>query len=204
MKKRLLFFLALFFCASFLMLNAQTPEFYGMTSTGGGDNIGNIFKTDINGDNAQLVFDFPKENSGRNPVYSELTAASDGKLYGMTANGGTNSRGVLFAYDPGSNTYTKKLDFNGTNGANPNGSLMEASNGKLYGMTVNGGANNRGVLFEYDTGNNAYTKKLGFNGNNGVNPLGSIMEASNGKLYGMTLFLRIIPLILQTHYHTKL
>ncbi len=46
--------------------------------------------------------------------------------------------------------FTKKIDFDGlNNGSNPYGSLIEADNGKLYGMTKFGGTGN-GVLFEYD------------------------------------------------------
>ena len=61
--------------------------------------------------------------------------ASDGKLYGMTTNGGSSGYGVIFSFDPSSSTYTKLKDFDNTNGANPYGSLMQASDGKLYGMT---------------------------------------------------------------------
>jgi uncharacterized repeat protein (TIGR03803 family) len=49
--------------------------------------------------------------------------------------GGSNGRGVIFSFDPSSSTYTKLKAFDGTNGANPVGSLMQARNGKLYGMT---------------------------------------------------------------------
>jgi len=34
-------------------------------------------------------------------------------------------------------------------GAGPQGSLIQADKWKLYGMTVGGGINNLGVLFEY-------------------------------------------------------
>jgi len=52
--------------------------------------------------------------------YSNLMQASDGKLYGMTALGGSNGVGVIFSFDPSSSTYTKLQDFNGINGAKPN------------------------------------------------------------------------------------
>ena len=45
--------------------------------------------------------------------------ANDGKLYGMTASGGSSGFGVIFSFDPSSSTYTKLKDFDGTNGANP-------------------------------------------------------------------------------------
>ena len=36
------------------------------------------------------------------------------------------------------------------NGSSPYGSLLEADDGKLYGMTSRGGSNNLGVLFFFD------------------------------------------------------
>jgi len=78
----------------------------------------------------------------------------------MTQTGGANSAGVLFEYDAATNTYTKKLDFSSlTNGGTyPISSLMQSSNGKIYGLTNAGGVNFIGVLFEYDPATNIYSK----------------------------------------------
>ncbi len=84
---------------------------------------------------------------------------------------------------------TKKIDFdNAGNGGNPNGSLVQASNGKLYGMTYLGGTNNYGVLFRVQPhGWNIYQKnRFRQYGGNGRYPRGSLVQAGNGKLYGMT------------------
>ncbi|MHB8401627.1 MAG: choice-of-anchor tandem repeat GloVer-containing protein, partial [Bacteroidia bacterium] len=123
---------------------------------------------------------------GQQPL-GTLCAASDGKLYGLTYQDGANNLGVLFQYNPTTNIYTKNLDFAGaTNGSYPQGSLMQASDGMLYGMTSAGGANSLGVLFQYNPSTNVYTKKLDFAGaTNGSNPIGSLMQASDGMLYGM-------------------
>ena len=112
--------------------------------------------------------------------------ASDGKLYGMTYSGGSSGAGVIFSFDPSSSTYTKLKDFDGTNGGNPYGSLMQASDGKLYGMTAQGGSSGAGVIFSFDPSSSTYTKLKDFDGTNGANPFGSLMQASDGKLYGMT------------------
>ena len=76
--------------------------------------------------------------------------ARDGKLYGMTVRWGESSFGVIFSFDPSSSTYTKLKDFDYTNGANPYGSLIQANDGKLYGMTYGGGSNGYGVIFSFD------------------------------------------------------
>jgi uncharacterized repeat protein (TIGR03803 family) len=177
-----------FISFGFANVNAQPPEFYGMSSSGGEYSAGTIFKTDSNGNNLNSVYTFFSYD-GVNPL-SSLCKASNGKLYGVTYFGGADGYGVLFEWDPATSNYTKKLDFNGTEkGSRPWGSLLQAENGKLYGMTNWGGVNDLGVLFEWDPTNNAFTKKLDFNGGeNGSNPQGSLMEAGNGKFYGMTAF----------------
>jgi uncharacterized repeat protein (TIGR03803 family) len=48
-----------------------------------------------------------------------LMQASDGKLYGMTSEGGSTNQGVIFSFDPSSSTFTKLQDYTGANGANP-------------------------------------------------------------------------------------
>ncbi len=164
---------------------AQTHQLWGMTSVGGQDGAGVIFKTDGSGNNETVEHNFVIQNEGVNP--DAFVQAFDGKFYGMTTAGGANGMGVLFQYDPSTNIYTKQLDFDGTaNGSQPNGSLMQATDGKLYGMTYQGGANSMGVLFQYDPSTNIYTKKFDFDGTNGSKPLGSLIQASDGKLYGMT------------------
>ena len=119
--------------------------------------------------------------------YGSLIQASDGKLYGMTEFGGSGNVGVIFSFDPSSSTYTKLKDFDTTNGANPQGSLIQASDGKLYGMTYQGGSNGSGVIFSFDPSATTFTNLKDFDNTNGGYPQGSLMQASDGKLYGMTL-----------------
>ena len=119
-----------------------------------------------------------------------LIEATNGKLYGLTSEGGLNGsrEGVLFEYDYITDNFSKKVEFDRTTmGAEPEGMLVETSNGKLYGMTKEGGANDFGVLFEYDITLNNFSKKIDFDDEgHGKYPYGSLIQASNGKLYGMT------------------
>ena len=84
-----------------------------------------------------------------------LTKASNGKLYGTTVSGGLVQQnmpygcGILYEYDPETNEFTKLHDFLFENGwimavgANPQGPMIEGSNGKLYGVARNG-------IYEFD------------------------------------------------------
>ena len=158
-------------------------QLWGTTAQGGSDDLGVVFRADGEGNNVQPVHSFTRTNLGATPMYNQLTEYN-GKFYSMTSAGGSNDLGVIFEWDPVSNIYTKKYDFEIANGINPHGSLV-VLNGKLYGMTVLGGANGRGVIFEWDPVSNIYTKKYDFDGTTGSNPYGSLL-LNGGKFYGMT------------------
>ena len=117
-----------------------------------------------------------------------LIQAKNGKLYGVATKGGIYNQGVIFEFEPGSKTYKKVYDFDTINGSSPEGAMLEASDGMLYGLTNRGGDKDYGVLFQYDLQTGTYTKKVDFTGPpaNGGNPLGSLIQAKNGKLYGLT------------------
>jgi uncharacterized repeat protein (TIGR03803 family) len=158
--------------------------YYGMTSSGGANNKGVIFEWNPATNVFIKKIDFDGIEKGSTPKGS-LTL-SNGKVYGITSNGGLNSNGVIFEWDPATNMFAKKIDFDGTlKGSNPNGSLTFIG-GKFYGMTSNGGTANRGVLFNWDPTTNIYTKILNFNGTSyGSYPNGSL-TLSGGRLYGLT------------------
>jgi len=123
--------------------------------------------------------------------FSNLIDAQE--FWGMTTNGGTNDTGIIFEWgvaNPG--FFNTQYNFGITSadvnnpGSSPDGSLIIASNGNLYGMTSRGGANNWGVIFEYNPATFTYTKKADFAGTNGKVPRGRLMQASNGIMYGMS------------------
>jgi uncharacterized repeat protein (TIGR03803 family) len=176
----------IFICTSVIQIKAQCSEFYWMNSDANGYPSATILKCKGDGTNPSEVLN-PVKFEGSFPN-AGFCIAGNGKFYGMTPYGGKYSKGVLFEWDPVTNIYNKKLDFNGEeNGSTPFGSLFQADNGKLYGMTYEGGADNYGVLFEWDPETDNYTKKHSFNGAvSGCNPSGSLIQAGNGKLYGMT------------------
>lgn len=156
-------------------------KFWGMTANGGIDDKGAIFKLDLDGANFTKIHDFDGVN-GWAP-FGSLTE-SNGKLWGMTWIGGLNTTGVIFNLNIDGTGYTKIHDFDtGNNGAMPSGNLTE-SNGKLWGMTANGGGN--GTIFNLDLDGTNFIKVNNLNFSvDGSFPKGSLIE-SNGKLWGLT------------------
>ncbi len=177
--------LLLIISLSAFAVNAQgVYKMWGMTQAGGADNRGTIFSTDSAGNNFQLRHQFTIINQGLVPEQTE-PIEYNGKFYGMTYAGGRYNMGVIFEWDPITNIYTKKFDFDSIKGKFPYGSLTLIG-GKFYGMTNMGGSNNLGVIFEWDPITNIFTKEFEFDIiSNGYYPQGSLTLAG-GKLYGMT------------------
>lgn len=169
------------------VIEANNGKLYGMNSHGGLYGHGVLFEYDTSTLMLTPMIDLDSTNSGLHP-YGGLTLASNGLLYGMVYQGGDSNFGVLFDYDPSTNTLTKRVDFAGvSNGSYPYGNLIEASNGRLYGVNYEGGINNDGTLFEFNLTTNLLTKLADFNSSTiGANPKGSLIQSSNGKLYGYT------------------
>jgi len=167
------------------LIQGSDGKLYGMTQAGGANAEGVIFSFDPAIANYTKLYVF-NSATGSSPSYGGLLQANDGKLYGMTQMGGANGLGVLFSFNLSNGDYTDLYDFNAANGSSPNGSVIQATDGKLYGMTSAGGSNNLGVIFSYDITLNSYSNLVNFNGTNGASPRRSLFQASNGKLYGTT------------------
>lgn len=156
--------------------------FYGTTVYGGVNGYGIIFKIKPDGTNFSKIFDFDGTASGKHPRGSLLF---DGTyMYGMTQNGGSSDKGVVFKIKTDGTNFVKLLDFNGANGYNAFGSLI--SDGVyLYGLTIYGG-NGYGVAFKIKPDGTGYTKLLDFaDTSNGAYPNGDFIFDGN-YLYATT------------------
>ena len=98
--------------------------------------------------------------------------------------GGPSGFGTVYKIDA-AGALTTLHGFNFSDGVDPDGALIQASDGALYGTTSSGGAANRGTVFKVDAAG-VLTTLHSFNGSDGANPRGAAIQAIDGSFYGTT------------------
>ena len=155
---------------------------YGTTRQGGLYNDGVIYGYDIDDDEYSILFNF-YDTLGAYPMEGVMMA-NNGKLYGTTHLGGEDfDSGVLFEFDIEQAVYKVIVNFSDSLGRESYCLPVDVGNGKLYGLTYEGGINHYGVIFEYDYINDIYSIKHHFDESLGW-PVGSLNELEDGVLYG--------------------
>ena len=163
---------------------------YGTTNGGGeGSDGGNgvIFRLNpSSGSSFQSLYNFTGGSDGFSPQAS-LLLASDGNFYGTTL-GGANGYGTIFQFNPTTSVLTPLYAFttgNSSVGAGVSYPLIEGPNSTLYGVASRGGdSNNDGFLFSITTAG-AFNVLYSFTGgNDGSQPIASLMLGKDGNLYG--------------------
>lgn len=157
---------------------------------------GTIFKVNTSG-GFTLLHTF-QGTDGAWPT-AEVIQAKDGYFYGTASgggvsscvNGGVTGCGTVFRVDASGN-FTVLHAFNGTEGAFPNGRLIQAADGYFYGTTSAGGnavcnvgGIDCGTVFKMDTLGNI-TVLHAFSKSDGGHPLAGLVQATDGFFYGTT------------------
>jgi uncharacterized repeat protein (TIGR03803 family) len=140
--------------------------------------------------NTLLSFD---GSDGEFPAY--LVQGLDGNIYGTTSGGGAHSNGTIFKITPAgtlTTLYSFCIQTNCPDGRSPY-ALVLATNGNFYGTTTYGGGIDGcytedlscGTVFKI-TPSGTLTTLHRFDGNDGGNPSGGLVQAANGTFYGTT------------------
>jgi len=153
---------------------------------------------------AVTLYAFKGGNDGSKPDRSGVVVGAGGVLYGTTATGGLSNLGTVFALAPpavkgGSWVETLIHIFQGSDGANPQGGLVMAKNGVLYGTTSAGGISSslnpagNGTVFSLTPpasagGSWTFNQLYAFQGGtDGISPFSGLTLGPSGVLYGTTL-----------------
>ncbi len=178
------------------LVQTNNGNLYGLTPTGGTGDWGVAFEITPKGKES-TVNTFGSD--GLIP-HSGLIQAVNGLLYGTTEIGGVGGDGTIFSMTP-SGTVTTLYNFcsqaNCTDGENPNGGPIQATDGNLYGSAGAGGddmtdcGTGCGTLYKV-TAAGAFTRLYSFcsqsNCADGSGPSGNLLQATDGIFYGTTGF----------------
>jgi uncharacterized repeat protein (TIGR03803 family) len=170
---------------------------YGTAYYGGANNDGIVYelKPNSSGGWAEKVLHSFNGTDGRTPLSGVIFDAS-GNLYDTTNQGSLPARGTVFELKPiGGGAWSEHVlhnfSANGTDGTGPYGSLIFDSAGNLYGTTVSGGVNGKGILFELTPGTSgAWTESILHNfpdsSTDGNTLFAGLISDTAGNLYGVS------------------
>jgi uncharacterized repeat protein (TIGR03803 family) len=145
---------------------------------------GAFSQTDTSG-NIFGLYHFGASPNGFRP--NPLMKASNGKLYGTNFIGGAVGNGIIYSMNADGSGYLKLHEFTDAEGYEPNGKLMEASDGRLYGVCRWGGPANAGAVYRIDKSGSNFQVVYSFPlVNEAYNPEGTLLEDNTGALYGTT------------------
>jgi hypothetical protein len=176
---------------------------YGVTSDYG--NSGYVYQVLLNTSTGTgtlgWILQLPSQSS------APLLLGSDGNFYGTYSNGtfSTTSKGAvvpspngyggIFQITPAGaigwyynlNPFSTNNNLNG-DGSNPQGAVMQAADGYLYGTASGGGTNVTagGVIFKIAINGTGYSVVYNFKSTDGTAPHGGLLQGSDGYLYGLT------------------
>jgi len=185
------------------LVQGSDGNFYGVTSRGGNNNNGTIFKmtpagafTVLHTFSSGLGPSFVENNpltfanaDGANPQ-APLIQGKDGNLYGTAADEGAFAYyGTIFKINP-SGVFSTLYAFNfgiNSDGGYPNATPIQGRDGNFYGTASIGGDNGQGTVYKLSpTG--VVTTLHSFLGLDGSGPAAAPVEGSDGNFYGTTQF----------------
>src|SRR6202040_4182824 len=186
------------------VIQASDGNLYGTTTAGGTINFGTVYELSKDSNGNFIIFtilrSFSSSTTDGQIPYSGLIQATDGNLYGTSYGGGSANAGAAYELSKDSDgnftIFTLLHSFTGgaTDGSRPQyASLLEASDGNLYGTTDQGGSNaSQGVAYELskDASGKFIVFRLlhsfGAFVGDGSNVQAGLTDASDGNLYGTT------------------
>lgn len=182
------------------LVQGTDGNLYGTTSVGGTHNGGTVFKMTQDG-TLTTLYNFCSQTNckdGANSVLAQpaLVQGTDGNLYGTTFGGGVTDLctgcGTVFRITPGgklTTLYSFCSEANCADGIRPTAGLVLASNGNFYGVTNQGTTTGYGTVFKITPAGQLttlYTFCSQTDCADGGNPMGALVQGTDGNLYGTT------------------
>ena len=174
------------------VLQDAKGNLYSVAPLGGPVTVGSVFMLSPpvgKGDwTPTVLYEFQNQNDGALPVPG-LALDSAGNLFG--ASDGSDSVGPnIFELTPNANgPWTESVVANFDLGYYPSAGPVLDSEGNMFGTTSGGGKSGNGMVFRISPDNGGWSEKSLYSftgGNDGAEPLGSVLLGKKGTLYGTT------------------
>jgi uncharacterized repeat protein (TIGR03803 family) len=180
------------------LIQGTDGNLYGTTSFGGAMSLacppggcGVAFRLTTAGVET-VLYSFAAASSSDGTVPASLIEGTDGNFYGLTSQGGTANGGTVFKLTPAGAETVLHSFAGGSDGATPEASMVQGSDGNFYGTTEFGGGSSActkgcGVAFSI-TPAGVETVLHAFAGGtaDGANPETAMIQASDGNFYSTT------------------
>jgi uncharacterized repeat protein (TIGR03803 family) len=167
-------------------IEGNDGNLYGTTNGDAVSVAATVYKLSDNGV-LSTIYTFPDiVSNARSPVLQ----ASNGDLYVTSSSGGTSGAGTIVKLTT-DGTVKAMHNFSATSGGNsPQGLLIQAADGNIYGTTVGGGIYGLGTIFTLNATTGKVTFLYNFGGatSDGWDPLGGVIQGTDGNLYGTTAY----------------
>jgi uncharacterized repeat protein (TIGR03803 family) len=173
---------------------APDDSLYGTAYIGGGEGLGTLFRLTLDG-TFTVLHDFGGGGLKPDRPYTGVTVGPDGFLYGTTLFGGDKDVGTVWRIATDGTDFSVLHEFNGDNGAHPEGTLTVGADGMLYGTTAVGGSRNNGTIYRISTSGNhevlysfprlgAFSEDLVPVNSTGAHPRAGLLLSADGNFYG--------------------
>jgi len=178
------------------LIEGPDRRLYGTATLGGqvechgstGAGCGTVYAFSRTDSSVKVIHKFNFAD-GRWP-YGRVVLASNGALFGTTSSGATGEAGTVYRVNTNGKAFRTIVEFANTDaGCQPKAGLIQADNGRLYGMTEDCGNYNAGAVYSVSLRGEVSTlRRFDTDGyaRDGKNPVAELLQAPNGKLYGTT------------------
>jgi uncharacterized repeat protein (TIGR03803 family) len=186
---------------------AKNGNFYGTTRLGGANHndnslcfnanagCGTVFEITPTGELTTVYSFCARTNCTDGTQPNGLVQDANGNFYGTALSGGAYGQGTVFEISPAGKLTTLYSFCPGgqqcTDGAEPNSTLVQGTDGSFYGSTEEGGSQFAGVIFKITPAGKMTTLHAFCSEKNcadGDIPYGTLVQANNGNFHGTTWY----------------
>jgi uncharacterized repeat protein (TIGR03803 family) len=183
------------------LIQGTNGDLYGTTLYGGAFSSGSVFKMALDG-KLTTMYSFCSPPVAGNCVLGlypgALVLGTNGDIYGVSEYGGLSGTGIIFKTIPSSGATAAIGDFQvleppdetNSTGAFPVGALVQATDGKFWGVAQYGGALGQGTKFEvgrYGVGSITTFGCIEANCHGGVEVAAGLVQGTDGNFYGTSV-----------------